>query len=182
VTVGALLLAAGAGRRFGGGKLLHPLHGEPLLVHSFHALEAAGLPVLLVTGAGAAEVAAVLPAVPRVFAARHAEGMGASIAAGVAAVSAQWDALLVALADMPFIAPATHAALAAALVDGAEAVRPVHAGLPGNPAGFARTHFPALAALQGDEGARALLARLPVTEVAVDDPGIHRDIDRREDL
>ncbi|WP_448585468.1 nucleotidyltransferase family protein [Thermaurantiacus sp.] len=182
MTVGALLLAAGQARRFGAQKLLQPIDGEAILVRAFRSLEAAGLPVLLVTGSGAAAVRALLPQVPSVLAFRHAEGMGASIAAGAAAVPDDWEGLLVALGDMPFIRPQTHALLARALEAGAEAVRPVCGGRPGNPAGFARAHLPSLCRLSGDSGARALLARLPVTAVEVDDPGIHQDIDRPDDL
>jgi molybdenum cofactor cytidylyltransferase len=56
------------------------------------------------------------------------------------------------------------------------------AGRRGNPVGFGRVHLQALLALQGDRGARGLLQSCPVTEVAVDDPGIFRDIDTPADL
>lgn len=182
--VGALLLAAGSARRMGANKLALPIDGLPMLVRSHAALAEAGLPVLLVTGAHDRALRQLLPDVPHVHADRHAEGMSASIAAGVAAAPADWGALLVALGDMPFVQPATLAALKAALVAGATAVAPVCASRRGNPAGFARALFPRLLALGGDSGARSVLDTLGpgLRLVPVADPGIFRDIDTPADL
>lgn len=180
--VGALLMAAGSATRMGGNKLGEEVGGIPMIVAAHRSLVAAGLPVLLVTGAYEPEVRALLPGVPSVHAARHAEGLAASLATGIAAVPRDWGAVLIALGDMPFIRPATHQALASALAAGAAAVRPVCQGQEGNPAGFARILFAELASLSGDQGARALLARLPVTRVEVEDPGIFKDLDTPEAL
>jgi molybdenum cofactor cytidylyltransferase len=59
---------------------------------------------------------------------------------------------------------------------------PVLDGRRGNPVGFGRVHLDALLALRGDRGARGLLQTCPVTEVAVRDAGILRDVDAPEDL
>ncbi|RYF01635.1 MAG: nucleotidyltransferase family protein, partial [Oxalobacteraceae bacterium] len=91
-------------------------------------------------------------------------------------------AWLVALGDMPHVAPSTLAALRDALAAGAPIVAPVHDGRRGNPVGFGRVHLDALLALQGDQGARRLLQTCPVTEVAVQDRGIFLDIDTPADL
>ncbi|WP_448578985.1 nucleotidyltransferase family protein [Thermaurantiacus sp.] len=180
--VGALLMAAGSATRMGGNKLSEQVGGIPMIVAAHRSLVAAGLPVLLVTGAYDPEVRALLPGVPWVHAQRHGDGLAASLAAGIAGVPGDWGAVLVALGDMPFIRPQTHRALASALAAGATAVRPVCRGREGNPAGFARPLFAELASLSGDQGARALLARLPVTRVEVEDPGIHQDLDTPEAL
>jgi molybdenum cofactor cytidylyltransferase len=92
------------------------------------------------------------------------------------------DAWLVALGDMPHVAPATLRALADALAGGAGIAAPVMAGRRGNPVGFGRVHLDALLALRGEQGARALLQAFPVTEVEVIDPGIFHDIDTPADL
>lgn len=92
------------------------------------------------------------------------------------------SAWLIALGDMPHVAPATLLALRDALAAGAPIAVPVHDGQRGNPVGFNRTHLDALLALRGEQGARRLLQTCPVTEVAVDDPGILRDIDTPSDL
>lgn len=91
---------------------------------------------------------------------------------------------LVALADMPFIQPDTLHRVAAALADGAELAAPVFNGQRGHPVGFAARWRDALLALQGDEGARALVGanRLSMRRIATDDPGVLRDVDRPEDL
>ncbi len=78
---------------------------------------------------------------------------------------------------MPRVAPATLAALAVALGDSDAVAVPVTGGRRGNPVGWGRAHWPRLAALTGDAGARSLLDAVDVTEVAVDDPGIFADVD-----
>lgn len=181
-TVGALVLAAGLSRRMGAAKLAMPVAGVPMLARTLAAIEAAGLPVLLVTGGHEAAVRAVAGAVPMVRAEGFEQGLAESLKAGLRAAPADWDAALVVLGDMPFVAPATLRALAAALAAGAPAVVPVQAGERGNPAGFARSAWPALMALEGDRGARGVLDALGAQAVAVDDPGVHRDLDRQADL
>lgn len=180
--VGALLMAAGSATRMGRNKLGEEVGGFPMIVAAHQSLAKAGLPILLVTGAYDRQVRALLSDTPSVYASHHAQGLAASIAAGIAAVPEAWGAVLVALGDMPFIKPQTHQALASALRAGAVAVQPVHQGQRGNPAGFARSLFPELAGLKGDRGARALLSRLPVRMVEVEDPGIFLDLDTPEAL
>lgn len=58
----------------------------------------------------------------------------------------------------------------------------MHDGRRGNPVAFSRAHLPDLLRLTGDAGARSLLQYYPVQLVEVDDPGIHLDIDRPQDL
>ena len=115
--------------------------------------------------------------------ARADEGMGASLACGVAA-EAEADGWIVALGDMPWIAPGTIAAVADALRAGAEIAAPRWRGERGHPVGFARAYGPLLAALTGDEGARAIVAarQWALALVDVDDPGAVRDVDRPADL
>ena len=180
--VGAIVLAAGQSRRMGAAKLAMPVEGVPMLAQTLGAVRAAGLPLLLVTGGHEAAVRAVAGEVPQVHAAGHALGLAESLKAGLSATPADWGAALVVLGDMPFVRADTLSALAAALAEGAPAVVPVQGGLRGNPAGFARGLWPSLLALEGDRGARGLLQALGAMEVAVDDEGIHRDLDRPEDL
>jgi len=181
-TVGALVLAAGLSRRMGAAKLALPLGGRPVISATLAAVEAAGLPVLLVTGAHSDVVRAAAPGVPWVQAEDHALGLAESLKAGLAAAPPNWGAVLVVLGDMPFVRSETLQALAGVLAAGAGAVVPVEGGRRGNPAGFARASWPALMRLSGDQGARPLLDRLGVVEVPLDDPGIHRDIDVPDDL
>jgi len=109
-------------------------------------------------------------------------GMAASLVQAITASLPQAEAWLVALGDMPYVAPSTLRALCDALADGADIAAPVFEGRRGNPVAFNARHLPALLALEGEHGARALLKSAPVVEVAVDDPGILRDIDTPSDL
>jgi molybdenum cofactor cytidylyltransferase len=109
------------------------------------------------------------------------EGTGCSIACAVRA-STPSDGWIVALADMPCIRPATIAAVQAALRAGARTAAPWYRGQRGHPVGFAAACREELAALRGDEGARALLQRYPPQRVEVDDPGVLFDVDEPADL
>lgn len=188
-----ILLAAGSGSRFGGGKLLAAL---PESSHGVSAGTAIGAASALHLVAAVGEVVAVVR--PRDAALRHAlaatgarvvecpdadEGMGASLARGVSqALDA--DGWIVALGDMPWIAPSTIAAVADAIRAGEEIAAPVHDGQRGHPVGFAKAYGPLLAQLTGDEGARSIVAarKWAVRALDVRDSGVLGDVDRREDL
>jgi molybdenum cofactor cytidylyltransferase len=200
VTVGAILLAAGASRRFGAdNKLRADLGGRPMVVRAADALLGAGLPVIAVLGHDAERVRAALEgewldpaALPEghharaspirfVVADRWADGMGESIGAGAAAVPPEWHAVLIALGDMPFVSSSTIRAIAGS-VGGPEAVAvPVWQGQRGNPVAFGRAWLPGLRALRGDQGARRLIADTAVTLVDAE-PGVLHDIDTRDAL
>ena len=115
-----------------------------------------------------------------------AEGMGASLACGVRAANAAGgaDAYLVALADMPFIRSSTIAAVRDALAAGAPLVAPFFRARRGHPVGIAAKFNKELEALQGDEGARKIIAahEESLRKIPVGDPGVLRDIDTPGDL
>jgi molybdenum cofactor cytidylyltransferase len=180
MTTGALLLAAGSSRRFGAPKLLAPLHGKPLVTHAARALQAAGLPTLVVTGAHDTQVRAALQGMDLAFthAIDHALGLAHSLRAGLAAAPADWEAVLVMLGDMPDLEPGLLRRLAAT----PGLAVPVRGGRRGNPVRWPRAHWPALMALTGDEGARRLLPLLPVIEVEAPSDAIFHDIDTPEAL
>lgn len=182
-----LLLAAGRGRRFDPSgvqsKLLQTLptdHGRSVLASTAARL-AAALPVCIVLRPDVPEQIAQIADYPWVQCANADDGMAASLAYGVQQTgdAAGW---IIALADMPYVASSTFQALAAALRQGADIVAPTFQGRRGNPVGFSRLHLPRLLALQGDQGARGLLQAFPVVELALDDPGIHQDIDSVADI
>lgn len=103
-------------------------------------------------------------------------GMSASLACGIRAEphAAGW---LIALGDMPAIAPSTVRAIVTALREGTQTVVPVYRGQQGHPVGFAATLRDELLALQGDAGARAVLQAHPPLRIDVDDSGILYDVD-----
>ncbi|HEV2685357.1 MAG TPA: nucleotidyltransferase family protein [Actinomycetota bacterium] len=179
-----ILLAAGSATRFGGDKLLAPLpDGYPVGVVAFKNLAAAVDAVIAVVRPGDERLATALAACgARLTAcARASEGMGTSLAWGVRAapVASGW---LVALADMPWIRPASAARVVGALRSGAGIAAPSWRDSRGHPVGFASSFYPDLITLSGDEGAKTILARNPITLVETDDDGVVRDVDRREDL
>ncbi|HTD06994.1 nucleotidyltransferase family protein [Undibacterium sp.] len=183
-----ILLAAGKGARFDASgqqnKLMQALpSGDAVAVASAKKLLSVLPEVLAVVRPGAQGLAAVLQAAGcQVHTCADAEqGMAASLVYGLqqSGSCAGW---IIALGDMPYVQAATLQAMLLALREGAGIVVPVHQGRRGNPVGFSHAYLPQLLALRGDQGARSLLARYPVTEVVVDDAGIHRDIDTRADL
>ncbi len=180
-----ILLAAGAGTRFGGGKLLAPLHDQPLVLHALAPLQGAVDEVIAVVRPGDDALHAVLRgAGARVIVCpRATDGMGHSLACAAREVPAG-RLVLVALGDMPAIAPGTVRAVRAALDAGAGIAVPVHGAARGHPAGFAARFLPALTKLRADQGARALLRQHAeqVREVPVHDAGILTDIDTPSDL
>lgn len=183
-----LLLAAGRGTRFDPqgqqNKLLAPLaDGTPVARAAAHAMLAVLPRVIAVVRPGAETLAHLLneAGCEVVFAAEAERGMGASLAAGVHA-SADADGWVVALADMPWVSPTTIEAVARELDQGATIVAPLHDGRRGHPVGFGAVHGEALAALDGDVGARNLLTSSALTTIAVDDPGVLADVDTPGDL
>lgn len=186
--VAGLLLAAGAGRRMGGPKALVELGGEPLVARALRALRGAGIdPRLVVLGAEAhrAEpvVAATDPEAAVVVAPDWADGMGASLRAGLAVVPGDVDAVLVLLVDTPGIGPAALARVAA-VADRGRIARGSYHGRPGHPVLFGAAHLPGVAAAAHDDvGARGYLAdRDDVRPVEVGDVATRDDVDTPADL
>lgn len=184
--IAGLLLAAGTSTRFGSNKLLHPLADGTTIAgaaaRNLRRATACSLAIVRPTDRTLAELlrAEGLQVVP---CDRAAEGMGHSLAWGVAAAP-QADGWLIALGDMPFIAPETIRDVARCLLAGAVIAAPSLNGMHGHPVGFHRRFYAELRALAGDAGARVLLGRYAdqTTFVPCQDPGIHCDIDTPADL
>lgn len=192
-----VVLAAGRGTRFRGkghkleqslGDAAGTLGLDSLLAHTLRHVIETHLPLVVVT------TPALAPAVHRLVAARDVVvlpdrggdgralpiGMGHSIAAGVSAAG-DAEGWLILPADMPLVQPATLLAVA----DGLEHYPVCYAqyrGIQGHPVGFGTELYSELVALQGDEGARRIVARYAAHPIAVDDPGVHIDVDTTEDL
>jgi molybdenum cofactor cytidylyltransferase len=185
--VAALILAAGASSRMGRPKQLLDWDGRPLVRTAAEVALAARLdPLLVVVGGAQAEVANALTGLPLRIIANpdYAAGQSTSLRAGIAALDQDADAVVVLLSDQPFVTAAIVEQLVAEWqASGAAIVAPTYAGQRGNPVLFARAIFPELLAVQGDQGARAVLAtdRARVRLVAFDDPRPLADIDTLED-
>ncbi len=186
--VAAIILAAGTASRYRAAdpsastKLVALLDGKPLVRHVAEAaLASRARPVVVVTGYAERDVAAALAGLTSEHVSNpdYATGLASSLRAGLAALPDDVTGALILLGDMPDVT----GALIDRLIDcfevepGCEAVVPVHEGRRGNPALLASSLFAAAAALQGDEGARRLLAGARVREVDLGDATVALDID-----
>jgi molybdenum cofactor cytidylyltransferase len=181
VTTGALVLAAGEGRRFGGTKQLAELDGRPLLEHALAAVTAVS-PRVVVLGHAADEIRASvdLHGAEPVVCEDWREGQSASLRRGLAALAGA-DAVLVVLGDQPGI---TASAIDAVLAEGGDedAVRATYGGVPGHPVLLRRALLDRAGELRGDSGFRDLLQNARVREVDVGHLADPADIDTREEL
>lgn len=187
--IAGVVLAAGEGRRFGGGKQLAELEGRPLLEHALAASAEGGLePRFVVLGANAERILASIDLHGHevVVCPDWQEGMAASLRAGVAAArSAGADAILVTLGDQPRVGAEAIARVLASRggPDGASrAVRGSYDGVPGHPALLEASLFDALLALSGDEGARGVFKSAGTYLVACEDIAVPTDVDEVGDL
>ena len=191
----AIVLAAGSGTRFGGGKLLAPYGGGVLLDGALRAAFAAPVrTVTVVTGADPSRVGAAVRALAGavgqgrrlqiVHAVDHAEGMGASLRRAAAALPTDAEGVFVFLGDMPRIPTSVLERLAQAVRDGAPAAAATFDGKRGHPAVIGADLIPQLLTLQGDAGARAVLQGLGDRLVLVEAPddGVLFDVDQPADL
>ncbi len=188
--VAALVLAAGRSSRMGGpNKLLAKIRGRPLVRMVADAVLASrARPVMVVTGHQRERVEAALAGLPVdfVYNAHFAEGLGSSLRAGIAALPAQADAVIVCLGDMPQVDADMIDRLIAALDPdkGALIAVPTIDGQRGNPVVWSRRFFHELMGAEGDVGARHLIARYSeaVAEVPFSGTAALTDIDTPEAL
>jgi molybdenum cofactor cytidylyltransferase len=184
----AIVLAAGSGSRFGGGKLISEFEGAPLIEGALAAAFAAPARcVTVVLGADDHVEEAALAFARRwgesrrlnlVYAADHAEGLSASLRAGLAAVQ-DCRGVFVFLGDMPRIPHGLLDAMADAVEQGAAAAAPICGDRRGHPAVLSRDLFDALRALSGDQGARSILDGLGdrLALIPTEDEGVLFDVD-----
>ena len=186
--IAGLLLASGASRRFGSNKLVAPLNGRPIVRWSAETLASTVEDTWVVVPSQSAEVRAALDGLPVRWVENPVahEGMASSIRAGIAALSAEVEAVVITLGDQPLIdravvrrvvaawraVPAPRSAVVASYDDGR-----------GHPALFGAALFPALLELEGDRGARELLGSLGEAVTVVDVPSARpADVDTPEAL
>lgn len=177
MTIAAVLLAAGASRRYGSSdKLLAPLWGTPLVVHAARALRSIA-PAHLIAVVRSDDVARVLTGFTITTPKEDAPDQADSLRAGVAlASSCGASRILVALGDMPFVTADLLKDVVAACTD----ARP-GATTDGDritpPACFPIIMAAQLMALKGDRGAASLLCNLPARAVVEAEAALLRDID-----
>ncbi len=180
-----LILAAGAGRRFGGGKQLSDFRGRPLLEWAIDAMvKAKSVSAFsVVLGSGAEEILARidLGGARVVVCEGWSEGMGASLRAGLESLETT-DGAVVTLGDQPFIGPEAIDRVCAGFDGGCwDAVRATYSGRPGHPVLLGPAVLACSHELTGDVGARSLLRRFNVREVPCDDVADPHDVDTPAD-
>ncbi len=184
--IAAVVLAAGASRRYGEHKLLLPLQGKPLIRRTVEQLLASQVDeVVVVLGREAEAVRRALDELPArcVVNPDFQEGMSTSLRAGIEALGLEVEAALIVLADQPSVGPAILDRLIESYQStGKSIVVPSYQGERGNPVLFAASLFAEISQVQGDQGARALISReserVAVVPFAFPAP---RDVDTAED-
>jgi len=201
--IAGVILAAGRGTRFGGGKLLATMpSGKTILETTVLAMTAA-LPSVTVVVRRDGALMTLAEQICRASGAMLVvnecadDGMATSIACGVGAtaganvganvgtnVGTKVDGWLIALADMPYVKSTTMSLVASQITKATTIVVPTFEEQRGHPVGFGLRYFVELQQLSGDSGARAILQRHPenVRLLPVDDRGIVKDIDTPADL
>jgi molybdenum cofactor cytidylyltransferase len=188
--IAAVILAAGRSTRMGGpNKLLAEIGGKPLVrIVAEQVLASRASHVTVVTGHQAAEVEKALRGlkVDFVYNPDFVDGLASSVKAGIAAVPAKADGAIVCLGDMPLIDAHLIDRLIAAFAPdrGGLITLPVSDGRRGNPVLWSRRFFKELMTLDGDIGARHLIAKHSeaVAEVPVEGHGAFLDIDTPQAL
>jgi molybdenum cofactor cytidylyltransferase len=201
-SIGLVILAAGASTRMGAAKQLLPFRGRSLLRHATEEALASGCrPIVVVLGAHAEQLEQEISELPVrvVVNGRWSEGMGTSIQAGIAALTADAGgdeadgqrlapcplpvvAAILAVCDQPFFsAGIIHELIAAHERSGRALVAATYEGTRGVPALFGRCLFPELTALDGHEGARRVIQAHPDETLAIPFPEGALDVDTPED-
>ena len=183
--IAAIILAAGQSTRMGTiNKLTIEIDGKPMVRHAAEAaLASAARPVIAVTGHEPGAIAAALGGLPLavVHNADYAQGLSSSMKAGLAALPADIDGAVVVLGDMPAVAAGEIDKLIAAFnpVEGRAIVVPTRKGQRGNPVLLGKQMFLELARVEGDSGARSVIAAHPdlVGEAEMDTDSVLTDID-----
>jgi molybdenum cofactor cytidylyltransferase len=187
--VAAIVLAAGRSTRMGAeNKLLADIGGKPMVRRVVEAaLASTARPVLVVTGHMAADVAKALAGLDVVPIANpdYATGLASSLKAGIREVPADCDGALILLGDMPRVAVEHIDRLIDAFAAAPDAIIvPVHEGRQGNPVLWPLRYFPQLLHLEGDAGAKRLIAvhGAQVREVEIGSDAVFADVDTPEAL
>lgn len=183
--IAAIVLAAGRSSRMGErNKLLMDWHGSKLVAHVVRQLgKSAATDIVVVTGHQSADVRHALSGTKAIFTEnpRFADGLSTSLAAGIAALPADIDGVVIALGDMPLVDAGVVDRLIAAFnpTEGRAICLPTYQGKWGNPVLWAGRFLPEMARLTGDAGARGMLQAYAdqVCEVAMTDDAILADVD-----
>ncbi len=179
-----LYLASGSSRRFGANKLLYPLEGKPMFLYGLETLCRAArnrenCTVTVVSRYGEIRRAARDMGLNAVDSPESEEGISYTIKAGLNALGRldEQDVILFAVADQPYLTPASVSRLLDAAGPGVACAALYYGDRPGNPVVFSAGLVPELMALEGDVGGRAVLRKHPFRVVQAQQACELEDID-----
>lgn len=185
--LGIVLLAAGAGKRFGGNKLTAQVHGKPMYLWAMENIEEmkTELPTVVVTGTPEIVSAAEAKGMIAIFNGRPELGISLSIRLGIEAViqeDRKVDGILFMVCDQPWLEKTTLVRLMSEFDGGILALS--YGERRGNPVIFSREYLKELSELSGDIGGRQVMARHRenVRFLEVNDERELQDIDKREQM
>lgn len=188
--VGAVVLAAGSSSRMGKPKQLLPLAGATVLAQTLQNLRAAQVDQIVLVLGSSAEIIeqhfsnSLIDGLKIVINPDFREGMASSLRTGLVGVAYDIEAVLIVLADQPFVQPGTLKQIIECYRESvAEIVIPIYKGFRGNPVLLDRSLFAEVMALKGDIGCRAIFGNHTggIVKLDVKDIGILLDLDNQED-
>ena len=178
----ALILAAGAGTRFGSTKQLVTIDHKPMLQWVIDSVnEICPNAIYSVIGSDAASLRNQIVGTHFIHNKQWSAGLGGSIALGVNRLKSDFERIFILLADQPLVR-AKHLQQLMAVYDDQHIVCSRYGDSLGVPAIFGRKHFAALTGLTGDTGAKAMLTQLQPPPPSICLEGILEDIDTVDDL
>ena len=186
MSIGVLLLAAGRSRRFGQDKRLALLsNGKTIIQTTIDQIKISGLPFKICVASDDLLVSEKFQCAGAeiIFCSRSHRGIGATLSEGIEAAT-HWQATVIALADMPWVASSTYLTLSRAASSDSICV-PEFRGSRGNPVALGSSFYPELLALDTDIGARRVLEKWQnkhLRLIPVNDAGVLRDVDTPQDI
>jgi|TARA_B110000902_G_scaffold262426_1_gene339283 molybdenum cofactor cytidylyltransferase len=183
--VGVLLLAAGSAARFGSDKRVAVMsNNKSIIENTLATIEAIHLPLVVCLKKDDFQLQQQLTEkkIKWVVNENSDKGMGTSIAKGIS-LCRQWDAIMIVLADMPYVGSKTYRDIAAT-ANRNSIVVPTYDTKKGNPVCFGSSFYQQLEQLNSDKGGKDVVFnnKYAVIEIALNDEGILKDIDKPEDL
>ena len=181
-----VVLAAGAGVRFGGNKLHAPADGMPMYEKMLRNVQAfSSFPAYIVTGDEKLAKEAKKRGITPVTNDRPDEGISLSLRLGLeAALQNPLKGVLFSVCDQPYLTVSTiQQIFHTAVLHPGSIVCAGHGGKGGNPVLWDRRYFPELLELSGDVGGRQIMQKYQeyIRIVETDERELN-DVDRREDI